>query len=230
MTLYELMIKANHYMIKGGELTDNHKRNISDQFLDGISPRGHAERFYNGVKFPKNTDSTGRQMYPIYYIPPYNENKKFKTILGQTPKTHILSANSYELEILRLLYLFSPDDLNVRTMISNTLKRLKTTCYGGDNCSIGECYDTNLIVLRFLAEVAPDNYDWIQSRIDLFYNHYNEKKRPKYIKWYFWLCLTELPVNIIQPYLLQYKEEILSHNPVNDPIIGNILEKLKTFY
>jgi len=208
MTLYELMIKANDYLIKGGTLTDVHKAKIVKQFMDGISTRETAERFYNGVKFPKNTDETGRQMYPIFYIPPYNGGKKLKTVLGQTPGTHILSANMYELEILRLLHMFAPDNPDVRSMITRTLERLKSTCYGKDGCGVGECYDTSIVVLRFLAAVAPDDRRWINERIRTYYEHYDEKKRPWYIKWYFWLCLSELPYDIAEPHIKRYGDEI----------------------
>ncbi len=33
MTVYELMIKTNHHLIKGGELTESQKANISVSFL-----------------------------------------------------------------------------------------------------------------------------------------------------------------------------------------------------
>ena len=127
MTAYELMIKTNHYLIKGGDLNEAQKRNIVSQLLNAKSTPEQARRFYIGVKFPDNTDSSGRHMYPLYFIPPYNDGKKYKTILGQTPQTHILSANMYELEILRLLYLFAPDNAEIKEMTSKTLERLKTT-------------------------------------------------------------------------------------------------------
>lgn len=102
MTPYELMIKANHYLIKGGMLTDAQKQNIVRQLMAARSTQDQARRFYAGVKFPDNIDPDGRQMYPFFFIPPYNDGKKYKTIFNQTPKTHIMSANMYELEILRL--------------------------------------------------------------------------------------------------------------------------------
>jgi hypothetical protein len=42
-------------------------------------------------------------MSPEFFIPPYNDGKKLKTLYNQTPKTNIFSANNYELGILRLL-------------------------------------------------------------------------------------------------------------------------------
>jgi len=230
MTLHELMVKTNHYLIKGGQLTDAHKANIVNQFLSGVSSQSAAERFYNGVKFPKNTDDCGRQMYPIYFIPPYNDGKKLKTIIGQTPKTHILSANMYEFEILRLLHILAPENPDVKAMISETLKRLKTTCYGKDGCEAGECYDTSIVVLRFLAAAAPHERDWINDRIRTYYLHLDKKKRPSFIIWYFWLCLSELPLDIAEPNIIRYKDDILTQlnrscvmNSENDKTIHPVI-------
>ena len=156
MTAYELMVKTNHYLIKGGELTDAQKTNIIRQLLAAKSTPQQAVRFYAGVRFPGNTDSSGRRMYPEFFIPPYNGGEKYKTVLNQTPKTHILSANLYELEILRLLHLFAPDDTEIKNMVEKTLARLKTTCFGNEDDGVGECFDTNLIVLRFLAAADPN--------------------------------------------------------------------------
>jgi hypothetical protein len=59
------------------------------------------QRFYIGVRYPGNTDKNGSgRMYPEYFIPPYNDGKKYQTLIPMSPKTHILSANSYELEII----------------------------------------------------------------------------------------------------------------------------------
>ena len=130
MTSYELMIKTNHYLIKGNVLTDKHRNNIVSQLLSARSSSDQAKRFYMGLKYPNNTDKDGRGMYPIFFIPPYNDGKKLKTILYQTPKTHILSANMYELEILRLLYLLDPKNEQINHMVNETIERLKTTCFG----------------------------------------------------------------------------------------------------
>jgi len=180
MTSYEVMIKTNHHLIKGGDLTETQKQNIVNQFLSARSMKEQTERFYIGAKFPGNTDSNGRRMYPTFYIPPYNDSKKLKTIYNQTPKTHIFSANMYELEILRLLHLLCPENLAVKNMVTNTLARLKTTCFGNEDDGVGECFDTSLVVLRFLAATIPHNTNWIGSRMDVYNNHADKKKRPWY--------------------------------------------------
>ena len=210
MTAYELMLKTNYHLIKDGVLTDAQKHNIVDLFLAARSTPDQTQQFYIGVKFPDNFDSTGRHMYPVYFIPPYNDGKKLKTLLKQTPKTHIFSANMYELEILRLLYLLSPNNAEIKKMVTKTLERLKTTCFGYMDDGVGECFDTSLVVLRFLATVAPEETEWIQSRIDNYNRHYPQKKRPWFCVWYYWLCLSELNFEIAKPQVDKYKSEMLN--------------------
>ncbi len=210
MTPYDLMIKTNHYLITCGELTKVQRANILNQFRANRSTKEQAQQFYNGLKFPNNTDKNGRQMYPTFFIPPYNDGKKYKTVLNQTPKTHILSANMYELEILRLLYLFASNDIEIKTMIDETLFRLKTTCYGYMDDGVGECFDTSLVVLRFLSTVAPYEEGWIQGRIDNYNRHFGDKKRSWYCSWYYWLCLSELPFEFAKSEIEKYKAEMLN--------------------
>ncbi|HKM33467.1 MAG TPA: hypothetical protein VJY54_01835 [Lachnospiraceae bacterium] len=189
-------------------MTEYQKAKIVRQFLAAQSEERTKQSFYSGVKFPNNIDSDGRRMYPIFYIPPYNDGKKLKTIYNQTPKTHILSANMYELEIIRLLFQIAPDEPTVQNMVIQTLERLKTTCFGYYDDGLGECFDTSLIVLRFLAATSDDTA-WMQSRIDNYNNHVSEKKRPWYPLWYFWLCLSELPFEIARPEILKYEDDML---------------------
>jgi hypothetical protein len=174
-------------------------------------------------------------MYPLFYITPYNEGKKLNTLLNQTPKTHILAANMYELEILRLLHMFVPEDVSVKTMISETLKRLKTTCFGYQQCGLGECFDASLVVLRFICTVSPDDTAWITSRIQNYYSHVKEKKRPSYVEWYYWLCLSEMPFDIAKSEIDKYKADMLNrlrnksfvmnseHDKIIHPVIISIL-------
>lgn len=208
MTAYEIMIKTNHHLIKREQLTDAQKANIVNRLLSVKNTSDQLQQIYDGVK-SSNNGGTGRKLYPIFFIPPYNDGKKLKTILNQTPKTQILSANMYELEILRLLYLFAPENHYVKVMIDDTLKRLKTTCFGYQDDGLGECFDASLVVLRFISTVAKDEIDWIKNRIDNYNNHVNEKKRPWFSGWYFWLCLSEMPYDIAKSEIDKYKEVML---------------------
>lgn len=210
MTAYEMMVRTNHYLIKGGSLTQEQRTRLTVTLLHARSTAEQAERFYAGVKYPGNTNAEGRRMYPAFFIPPYNGGKKYKTVLGQQPKTHILSANLYELETLRLLSLFLPGSPEISDMVQKTLERLQTTCFGAMDDGVGECFDASLVVLRFLATAAPGETAWIKSRIDNYNRHKDDRKRPWYAKWYFWLCLSELPFTAAEPEISGYKGEMLS--------------------
>ncbi len=176
-------------------------------FLDNISDKNSLERFNKGVKAP--TD--GRIMYPLFYIPPYN-GKKLITITGVMPKTHIFSANHYELEILRLLALWRPNEDIVKNMLSKTKERLRTTCYG-NFCSTGECFEASIVTLRFLATVFPNEKDWItlltkgiRDEID---NKPNGVKRRSGIYFYYWLTLTDIDLPIADIEIKRYQPDLV---------------------
>lgn len=209
MTAYELTVKANRFLIQDGRLTLSQKLYIVRRLLEARTPPEEAERFYRGVRCPGNVDREGRRMYPAYYIPPYQGGKKYKSLLNQTPKTQIFSANLYELEILRLLCLLAPGQPQVEELREGSLARLKTTCFGYEDDGVGECFDASLAVLRFLAVAAPEETAWLKGRLDNFQRHYSEKKRPWFCLWYFWLCLSELPFDLAKPYTDPYLPEML---------------------
>ncbi len=246
MNSYELMIKINHALIKGDKPSNDHINKIVERLLsDSVINKKQVGRCTR-VGFSSNYDKGTSGIYPVFYIPPYNNGKKLETILGQTPKTQILSANMYELEILRLLYIFAPENNDVKKMISMTLERLKNTCFGYMDDGKGECFDASLVVLRFLASAARNENQWIKSRIDNFNRHYGDKKRPWYSLYYYWLCLSELPSDISKSETEKYKDEILDRlinrrlpyngendrliNPVIICILRNVISKYPEYY
>lgn len=96
-------------------------------------------------------------------------------------------------------------------LIDMMIKRwFKTTCFGYQQCGIGECYDASLLVLRFISTVAPDDKDWIKSRINNYYKHFHKKKRPWFVEWYYWLCLSEMPLDIALSEIDKYKDVMLN--------------------
>ena len=194
------MIKTNEYLIRGGELTAGQKANIVRQLLAARSSEQVKRGFYKGVRYSNNTDESGdvTGTYPAFYIPPYNGNKKYQTVVPMSPGTHILSANSYELEIIRLLRMFAPDNPDVKYMVEKTVKRLKTACFA-DKCVIGECFHSGLISLRFLIAVAPEEKEWVRKLVDKFRKHYGDQKRHGGVIKYFNLCMAEMDDGIVQP-------------------------------
>ena len=155
---------------------------------------GRSRTFITVCDIPEIPIKPAAGICTQYILLSYNGNKKYQTVIPMSPKTHILSANSYELEIIRLLYLLAPDDSIVKKMVKKSLERLKTTCYGSGNCAVGECFYTALIVLRFLASVAPHETEWIEKLITLYREHVGDQKRHRGVAEYYRLCMSELNI------------------------------------
>lgn len=161
MEKYKVLMELNRKMIVGEEISDVEKREAVSTFLNGICDREAVVKYKKRMRVNVETDN----IYPNYYIPPYVESKKLRLIQGYLPKTNILYANHYELEILRLLYILVPENKTVCEMVNSTLKRLKGTCFG-NSCTQGECLATGISVLRFLAVTNPDDVEWIDRLLN----------------------------------------------------------------
>lgn len=223
MTAYELMIKTNRHLINGGTITEKQRGNIVRDLLFAASDENAKQSFYRGVKA---TTSSDRKMYPEFFIPPYNDGKKLKTVLNQTPQTQILSANMYELEILRLLFLLAPENESVKLMVEKTKQRLKLTCFGSKDDGVGECFDASLVVLRFLSLAAREDLAWQRDRLENYNRHVNDKKRTSFSKWYFWLCLSELPLEIAQSEIEKYSAEMFNFLQNKSLVMNTESEKI----
>ncbi|MGE5224111.1 MAG: hypothetical protein ACM3PY_16850 [Omnitrophica WOR_2 bacterium] len=158
MTSYDLLCNTGRALIKGQVYSDDKKQEIVKTLLSGMDTPETVDRFLGRVK----AQVDGRMMYPLFYTPPYNGGKKYRLITGQMPKTHLLSANHYELEILRLLTLWGSDQDQVAQMIDQSLKRLDATCFG-HFCSEGECIGAGVSTLRLLSALRPVNNVWIEE-------------------------------------------------------------------
>jgi len=158
MESYRILIEVSQNAAEGEKYTDKEKQEIVEQLLNGMACKEDVKKYKLRMRVNPYTDN----IYPNYFIPPYNENKKLRLADGSLPKTHILYANYFELEILRILFQFAPENEMVQKMITNTLQRLKNTCYG-NNCPKGECVTTGKEVLRFLQMVCPEEKDWIKK-------------------------------------------------------------------
>ena len=161
MEKYQILMEINRKAVFAEEISGTEKEKAVSVFLNGISSKEEIQSFKMRMRVDPEKDS----MYPNYYIPPFNGNKKLRLIQGYLPKTNILYANHYELEIMRLLFLFAPKNEQVGGLVENTLKRLKQTCFG-NSCEKGECVTAGVSVLRFLAAAQPDNLDWINKLLD----------------------------------------------------------------
>lgn len=161
MEKYKIITEINRKAIFGEEITDTEKKEAVSVLLNGISYKEDVQIYKRSMRINPETDN----MYPNYYIPPYNGNKKLRLIQGFLPKTNILYANYYELEIIRLMYIFAPENAKVGEITENTLHRLKNTCFG-NSCPKGECTAAGISVLRFLAAVRPDDAEWIDKLLN----------------------------------------------------------------
>jgi len=246
MTAHELMIKTNHYLIKGGSLTNSQKENIVRQLLVARSDVRAKKSFYKSMNYQNNTDKNGNIVgtYPAFYIPPYNDNKKLQTVIPMSPKTHILASNAYELDIIRILHLFAPEHPDVKDMVEKTFKRLENSCPGGDCCQ-GECFHSSLPVLRFFIIAKPNDTAWIKRLMIKINKHIEDKQKCNGGSvGYYWLFLSELPLEIAEPELLKYKDDMVArlnksaimnnekdkvNNPVLFCVIRNCLSRLPEY-
>lgn len=158
---YKILMELNRKIILGEKISDVEKREAVSVFLNGICDKEDILKYKKRMRVNVETDN----IYPNYYIPPYDGSKKFRLIQGYLPKTNILYANHYELEIIRLLYIFVPENETVNEMVKNTLQRLKRACFE-NSCTQGECLITGISALRFLAVTCPDDTE----RIDRLLN------------------------------------------------------------
>lgn len=155
---YRILMEINRKAIFAESISDLEKRKAVSILLNGIASKEDGCKYKKRMRVNEATDA----IYPNYYIPPYHDNRKLRLIQGYLPKTNILYANHYELEILRLLWLMAPEDEKVMEMVQNTVHRLKNTCFG-NSCTQGECLATGISVLRFLAVVRPDDVQWMEQ-------------------------------------------------------------------
>ena len=182
-TLHQLLFRTSERIIRGDEFSPEEKINITDKFLNNISDETELERFMKTAKVKENE----RNMYPLFFVPPESPHKRL-IITGIIPKTHLFSANAYELEILRILFMWRSDDERVKDMLVKTKDRLKMTCFG-EVFDKGEYLETSIAVLRFLALVFPDEKSWIDK---LFTGVQNGGKRNGAVVYYYFLMLSEI--------------------------------------
>jgi hypothetical protein len=166
-TYEHLLGKINLEIMRGKNFSDLEKQEIVNRLLGVASGNDTVSRFHKSVKAPEYLYYIGksddkRKMYPMFFIPPYNEGKKLRLITGELPKTHLLASNHYELEILRILILFDKNNPTVKNMVKKTIERLDTTCFA-HWCPTGECVGAGISVLRFLSALRPRNDEWINK-------------------------------------------------------------------
>lgn len=158
MEKYRILMEISRRSVFAEEIAAAEKEEAVSALLNGICCKEDVLNYKKRMRVNPETDN----MYPDHYIPPYNGNKKLRLVQGYLPKTNILYSNHYELEIIRLLFLFAPENKKVNEITENALHRLSNTCFG-NYCAQGECMATGISVLRLLAAARPDDSEWINK-------------------------------------------------------------------
>lgn len=161
LEMYELLLEINRKEIIGEEMSQREREDAVSVFLSGICDKEEIVKYKKCMRVNPATDST----YPSYYIPPYNGAKKYRLVQGYLPKTNLLYANHYELEILRLLCLFAAGKASVDKMIKSTLHRLQAIDFWSAFLQ-SESAVLQISALRFLAAVYPNGSNWIDNLLD----------------------------------------------------------------
>ncbi|MCL1887465.1 MAG: hypothetical protein FWF96_01160 [Kiritimatiellaeota bacterium] len=144
---HQRLCDINTRLLNGGDVTETERRETTAFFLsqraDAASLRSNPPRLCAGGTYS-----------PLFFTPPWPDGKRARLITGHLPKTGILHANHYELEVVRLLLLFAPQNPEVRDMAARTSERLEHTCFG-KFCPKGECVAAGVCALRFYNVHAP---------------------------------------------------------------------------
>lgn len=235
-TLHQLLLKTSEKILRGDEFLLEEKIDITDKFLNNISDENEIKQFLKIAKVKENE----RNMYPLFFVPPDSPVKRM-TINGAMPRTHLFSANSYELEILRILFMWRSDDERVKDMLIKTKNRLKMTPLG-EVFDRAEYLETSIAVLRFLALAFPEEKEWIDK---LFIGVRDGEKRTGAVIYYYFLMLSEIHSPEIdksirdglwhfekminqKPFKRKYKHDNI-FEPVGKHIVRNCLLHLPEF-
>lgn len=245
MNTYEIMLSTEYMLISGESPETSARRGIVNQLLSGRSSDTEIRKFHAGISSAVHRgvfmfDEYGLcPMYPEIYIPPYVNmteadmgyspyGAKYRLLTGYQPKTLMLSANAYELGILRILALFAPDDATVRRMCDQTMVRLDSTALGHFNAK-NDYYCISIAVMRFISAAFPDEKGRIRGFVQGIEREYDSQKRPKSVRLYKYLAYSELPPELIRDTLISRYGELTDFkdkaDPVFDPLTCRICER-----
>lgn len=149
--LYNLIHRFNQRLIMGDDINHSEKQNAVHEILSFKGLEGTC------LKLQETGFTHTQAMQPSFFIPSSIErNKRLRLITGELPKTRILSDNSYELEVLRLVALWAGKQDIALNILRASEKRLEKTCFA-HFCSKGECTGTSIAFLRFWSAYRPDD-------------------------------------------------------------------------
>lgn len=242
MNVYEITLSCEYSLIAGESPDLLARMGIVNQLLAGRSPIADIRKFHAGISSSLHRgvfmfDDYGLcPMYPEIYIPPYvNKTEadygyspygaKYRLVTGYQPKTLMLSANAYELGILRILALFAPEDETVIRMCEETKSRLDSTALGHFNGK-NEYYIISAAVMRFFSAAYPKDISRIKGFIRGLESGYRDRDLPATVKLYVLLAFSQMHPALIRDTLISHLQEIKSLldccDPVYDPLTYNI--------
>ena len=244
LSTYEILCAANARLIRRQPVPDCDKQAIVKTLLSVVNPHADIRRFHAGVR--ASADDT--TMFPLFYVPPYHDGRKCRLLCGSLPTTHLLSANHYELEILRLLALWAPKELRVTDMVKRTLDRLRAACFGR-YCAKGECVGASVAALRFLTAVKPASDPWIDAILqplgEIFVGQRGQASTHRGLPiFYFCLALSETAsdmaaqiirrrsdflLGLLRKGWLTGPAELDTYNPLRKVIVRNALAALPDY-
>ena len=139
---------------------------------------------------------------PFYVHSKKDELNAFHTFNGYKPKTMLFYNNYCELELLRIAYLLNALEEDKKWVYDSTKQRIQSNCFGRF-CPTGECFETSIAVLRFVATVFPNETEWIAMYLKKITETIlsGNKKISYQTKLYFALTLCEIDTEESRRYL-----------------------------
>ena len=149
LSIEQLINEFNRVKLENTELTEREENCLCEQIRTLLDVR------QNIVIEPSKA-----YIEPFYVHSQKAELSTFHTFNGYKPKTMLFYNNYCELELLRIAYLLGVLDEDKRWIYDSTKQRIQSNCFGRF-CPKGECFETSIAVLRFVATVFPEETEWI---------------------------------------------------------------------
>ena len=74
--MYKMLMEINRKQVFGEEIPDVEKKEVVAAFLNGVCDKEEIKRYKKRMRVNPETDN----IYPYFYIPPYNANKKLRLV------------------------------------------------------------------------------------------------------------------------------------------------------
>lgn len=220
--IYNTINEININLITGKTYTEHEKKKITEFLLNDIE--GYIDNNSNNINVNRRqpfmrykskniiapNSFLNNVMYPLFYIPPLDKIKSVPIITGGLPKTFIVAANHYELETLRILFMWCKNNQKVNYMIDMTKERLESTCFG-NYCGVGECFDASVIALRFYNTVYSGKNQHISHMLSCINKNMDKMIGvSKGILYYLYLTLSEIETPEALEIINKYSDKMFS--------------------